>query len=99
MERRPTSARWMIFPQEINLEPRKSFLFRNISNGLGGHPKWKDVDMVLFVINIIGAHWFMAVLHLDTWKVDIYDSAQPMDYFSKYLTGGEFTSFGDSIIS
>ncbi|CAH1448597.1 unnamed protein product [Lactuca virosa] len=55
--------------------------------------------VILFVINVVGAHWFMAVLHLDTWKVDIYDSTRPMDYFSKYLTGGEFKSFGDSIIS
>ncbi|CAH1420894.1 unnamed protein product [Lactuca virosa] len=55
--------------------------------------------VVLFVINVISAHWFMAVLHLDTWKVEIYDSARIAGYFSKYLTGGEFTSFGDSIIS
>ncbi|CAI9263972.1 unnamed protein product [Lactuca saligna] len=99
MERQPTNARWMIFPYEINLEPGKSFIFRNIANGLGGRPKWKDVDMVLFVINVVGTHWFMVVLHFDTWKVDIYDSARPMDYFSKYLTGGKFTSFGDSVIS
>ncbi|CAH1414874.1 unnamed protein product [Lactuca virosa] len=62
------------------------------------HQGWL-ISSVLFVINVVGAHWFMTVLHLDTWKVDIYDSARPMDYFSKYLTGGEFTSFGDSIIS
>ncbi|CAH1419186.1 unnamed protein product [Lactuca virosa] len=57
------------------------------------------LSSVLFVINVISAHWFMAVLHLDTWKVEIYDSARIAGYFSKYLTGGEFTSFGDSIIS
>ena len=54
---------------------------------------------VLFPINVVATHWFMAVLHLDTWKVDIYDSARSMNFFSKYLTGGEFKSFGDSIIS
>ncbi|CAH1450767.1 unnamed protein product [Lactuca virosa] len=69
------------------------------TNGVGGYPKWKDVDMVLFPINIIGVHWFLVVLHLNTWKVHIYDSAQSMNFFSKYLTSGEFKSFGDSIIS
>ncbi|CAH1445602.1 unnamed protein product [Lactuca virosa] len=57
------------------------------------------LSSVLSVINVISAHSFMAVLHLDTWKVEIYDSARIAGYFSKYLTGGEFTSFGDSIIS
>ncbi|CAH1422843.1 unnamed protein product [Lactuca virosa] len=40
----------------------------------------------------------LAVLHLDIWKVHIYDSARCMNYFTTYLTGGEFKSFGDSII-
>ncbi|CAH1432723.1 unnamed protein product [Lactuca virosa] len=74
------------------------FWSRNIANGVGGHPKWKDVDMVLFSINVPHAHWFLAVLHLDIWKVHIYDSARCMNYFTTYLTGGEFKSFGDSII-
>ncbi|CAH1448363.1 unnamed protein product [Lactuca virosa] len=74
------------------------FWSRNIANGVGGHPKWKDVDMVLFPINVPHAHWFLAVLHLDIWKVHIYDSARCMNYFTTYLTGGEFKSFGDSII-
>ncbi|CAH1454342.1 unnamed protein product [Lactuca virosa] len=46
------------------------------------------LSSVLFVINVISAHWFMAALHLDTWKVEIYDSARIAGYFSKYLTGG-----------
>ncbi|CAH1417733.1 unnamed protein product [Lactuca virosa] len=49
-------------------------------------------------INVPHAHWFLAVLHLDIWKVHIYDSARCMNYFTTYLTGGEFKSFGDSII-
>ncbi|CAH1452917.1 unnamed protein product [Lactuca virosa] len=57
------------------------------------------LSSVLFPINVVGTHWFMAVLHLDTWKVDIYDSTRSMNFFSKYLTSGEFKSFGDSIIS
>ncbi|CAH1445919.1 unnamed protein product [Lactuca virosa] len=98
MERRPTNARWTIFPQELNLQNGKTYFLRNIANGVGGHPKWKDVDMVLFPINFPHAHWFLVVLHLDIWKVHIYDSARCMNYFTTYLTGGEFKSFGDSII-
>ncbi|CAH1416329.1 unnamed protein product [Lactuca virosa] len=99
MERRLANARWTIFPQELNLQNGKTFFLRNIANGVGGHPKWKDVDMVLFPINVPHAHWFLAVLHLDIWKVHIYDSARSMNFFTQYLTGGEFKSFGDSIIS
>ncbi|CAH1425276.1 unnamed protein product [Lactuca virosa] len=98
MERRPTNARWTIFPQELNLQNGKTYFLRNIANGVGGHPKWKDVDMVLFPINVPHAHWFLAVLHLDIWKVHIYDSTRCMNYFTTYLIGGEFKSFGDSII-
>ncbi|CAH1442010.1 unnamed protein product [Lactuca virosa] len=54
--------------------------------------------VVLFPINVPHAHWVLAVLHLDIWKVHIYDSARSMNYFTTYLTGGEFKSFGDSII-
>ncbi|CAI9265689.1 unnamed protein product [Lactuca saligna] len=54
---------------------------------------------VLFPINVIGVHWFLVVLHLNIWKVHIYDLALSMNFFSKYLIGGEFNSFGDSIIS
>ncbi|CAH1442855.1 unnamed protein product [Lactuca virosa] len=54
--------------------------------------------VVLFPINVPHAHWFLAVLHLDIWKVHIYDSTRCMNYFTTYLTGGEFKSFGDSII-
>ncbi|CAI9279643.1 unnamed protein product [Lactuca saligna] len=99
MERRPTNARWTLYPEGINLEPGKSYLFRNVADGFGGCPKWKDVDTVIFVINVVHAHRFLAVLHLDTWKVEIFDSAQVASYFSTYLTNGEFKSFGDSIIS
>ncbi|CAI9299533.1 unnamed protein product [Lactuca saligna] len=98
MERRPTNTRWTIFPQELNLQNGKTYFLRNIANGVGGHPEWKDVDMVLFPINVPHAHWLLAVLHLDLWKVHIYDSTQCMNYFTTYLTGGEFKSFGDSII-
>ncbi|CAI9292866.1 unnamed protein product [Lactuca saligna] len=45
MERRPANARWTIYPQELNLQPKKSFL-RNVANGVGGYPKWNDVDIV-----------------------------------------------------
>ncbi|CAH1444101.1 unnamed protein product [Lactuca virosa] len=38
------------------------------TNDVGGYPKWKDVDMVLFPINVVGVHWFLAVLYLNTWK-------------------------------
>ncbi|CAI9296754.1 unnamed protein product [Lactuca saligna] len=99
MERRPTNSRWTIYPQEINLQLRKRFLFRHVTNGVGGRPKYKEVNMVLFPINVVATHWFMTVLHLDTWKVDIYDLTRFMNFFSKYLSGGEFKSFGDSIIS
>ncbi|CAH1444171.1 unnamed protein product [Lactuca virosa] len=58
----------------------------------------RGCSMVLFPINVPHAHWFLAVLHLDIWKVHIYDSARCMNYFTTYLTGGEFKSFGDSII-
>ncbi|CAI9269928.1 unnamed protein product [Lactuca saligna] len=83
MERRPANARWTIFPQELNLQNGETYFLRNIANGVEGHPKWKDVDMAL---------------HLDIWKVHIYDLARCMNYFTTYLTGGEFKSFGDSII-
>ena len=53
---------------------------------------------VVFPLIIPHVHWFLAVLHLDTWKVDIYDSARCMNHFTKYYVGGEFKSFGDSII-
>ncbi|CAH1412957.1 unnamed protein product [Lactuca virosa] len=56
------------------------------------------ISSVLFPINVPHAHWFLAVLHLDIWKVHISDSARCMNYFTTYLTGGEFKSFGDSII-
>ena len=46
MERRLANARWTIFPQELNLQNGKTYFLRNIENGVGGHPKWKDVDMV-----------------------------------------------------
>ncbi|CAI9277947.1 unnamed protein product [Lactuca saligna] len=94
----PANARWTIFPQELNLQNRKTYFLRNIANGVGSHPKWKDVDMGLFPINVPNAHRFLAVLHLRIWKVHIYDSARRMNYFTMYLTGGEFKSFGDSII-
>ncbi|CAI9288409.1 unnamed protein product [Lactuca saligna] len=72
---------------------------RNVENGVGGYPIWKDVDKVLFVINVVGVHWFLAMLHLKIWKVNIYDSTRSMNFFTKYKIGGEFQSFGDSIIS
>ncbi|CAH1413528.1 unnamed protein product [Lactuca virosa] len=75
------------------------FWSRNVANGVGGYPKWKDVDMVLFPINVVGFHWFLVVLRLNTWKVHIYDSTRSMDFLSKYLIGGKFKIFGDSIIS
>ncbi|CAI9270031.1 unnamed protein product [Lactuca saligna] len=75
MERRPTNTRLTIFPQELNLQNGKSFFLRNIANRVGDHPKWKDMEMVLFPINVPHIHWFLAVLHLDIWKVHIYDSA------------------------
>ncbi|CAH1423022.1 unnamed protein product [Lactuca virosa] len=55
--------------------------------------------VVLFLINVIGVHWFLAVLHLNTWKVNIYDLARSMNFFSKYKIGAEFKNFGDNIIS
>ncbi|CAI9290805.1 unnamed protein product [Lactuca saligna] len=76
MERRPTNARWTLYPEGINLEPGKSYLFRNVVDGFGGCHEWKDVDTVIFVINVVHAHRFLAVLHLDTWKVEIFDSAR-----------------------
>ena len=54
---------------------------------------------VIFVINVVHAHWFLAVLHLDTWKVEIFYSTRVAGYFSMYNTNREFKSFGDSIIS
>nr|KAJ0189667.1 hypothetical protein LSAT_V11C800447330 [Lactuca sativa] len=66
MKRWPANARWTIYPQEINLQLKKSFCYRHVASGIGGRPKWKDVDMVLFPINVVATHWLMAVLHLDT---------------------------------
>ncbi|CAH1440110.1 unnamed protein product [Lactuca virosa] len=88
-----TTHRLHILPLDVE------FWSRNVANGVGGYPKWKDVDMVLFPTNVVGVHWFLAVLHLNTGKVHIYDSARSMNFFSKYLIGGELRSFGDSIIS
>ncbi|CAI9288283.1 unnamed protein product [Lactuca saligna] len=97
---------WIMISSNLNTKYRMhilpldvEFWSRHVANGVRGRHKWKDVDMVLFPINVVATHWFMAVLYLDTWKVDIYDSARSMNFFSKYLTGGEFKSFGDSIIS
>ncbi|CAH1453647.1 unnamed protein product [Lactuca virosa] len=88
-----TKHRLHILPLDVE------FWSMNVADGVGGYPKWKDVDMVLFPINVLGVHWFLAVLHLNIWKVHIYDSTRSMNFFSKYLMGGEFTSFNDSIIS
>ncbi|CAH1428399.1 unnamed protein product [Lactuca virosa] len=93
-----TDAGWLI-SSHIAIWSALLMERRSIANGVGGHPKWKDVDMVLFPINVPHTHWFLAVLHLDIWKVHIYDSARSMNFFTKYLTSGEFKSCGDSIIS
>ncbi|CAI9293601.1 unnamed protein product [Lactuca saligna] len=57
------------------------------------------ISSVLFPINLIGVHRFSAVLDLTMWKVNIYDSTRSMNFFRRYKIGGEFQSFGDSIIS
>ncbi|CAH1426462.1 unnamed protein product [Lactuca virosa] len=63
------------------------------------HAGFSGEEMVSFPINVISVHWFLAVLDLQMWIVTIYDSAQSMNLFGKYNIGGEFESFGNSIIS
>ncbi|CAH1430148.1 unnamed protein product [Lactuca virosa] len=46
------------------------------------------ISSVLFPINVPHAHWFLAVLHLDIWKVHIYDSARyAIDYWKDFPDG------------
>ncbi|CAH1415089.1 unnamed protein product [Lactuca virosa] len=63
-------------------------------------PGKANEDIVNEESNDVSNHLLLDSVHAaNIWKVDIYDSARSMNFFSKYFTGGEFTSFGDSIIS